>query len=152
MPIAAGLRHHYRTAEWRAARARVMERAKGRCEYCCAPAGTIVLRAFDWWTPATCDAVLFMWGGTRAGVPVTTLPWQCRDTVRVAHFPRHRGMKWQGVQLGVAHLNHVAGDDREENLAALCRRCHLLYDGPHHRATHRLRRERETGQLRLEGL
>lgn len=36
------------------------------------------------------------------------------------------------VQIGVCHLNHRSGDDRQKNLKALCRRCHLAYDEWHH--------------------
>jgi len=32
------------------------------------------------------------------------------------------------VVLTVAHLNQIPEDCREENLAALCQRCHLRYD------------------------
>lgn len=32
------------------------------------------------------------------------------------------------VVLTVAHLNDTPEDNRPENLAALCQRCHLLYD------------------------
>lgn len=39
------------------------------------------------------------------------------------------------VVLTVAHLNHQPEDVREENLAAMCQRCHLAYDGPHHAQT-----------------
>jgi HNH endonuclease len=36
------------------------------------------------------------------------------------------------IVLTVAHLNHVAGEDDDENLAALCQRCHLKHDRPQH--------------------
>jgi hypothetical protein len=37
------------------------------------------------------------------------------------------------VQIGVAHLKHMPrADERDDELAALCRRCHLLYDADHH--------------------
>lgn len=36
------------------------------------------------------------------------------------------------VVLTVAHLNHTPGDDRLENLAALCQRCHLNLDREQH--------------------
>lgn len=32
--------------------------------------------------------------------------------------------------LTVAHLNHIPGDCRPENLAAYCAPCHLRYDAP----------------------
>lgn len=34
--------------------------------------------------------------------------------------------------LTVAHLNHDPSDNREENLACLCARCHLKHDLSHH--------------------
>ena len=36
------------------------------------------------------------------------------------------------VVLTVAHLNHDPMDCRDENLKALCQRCHLTYDAKHH--------------------
>lgn len=42
--------------------------------------------------------------------------------------------KWANGQviLTVAHLNHKPEDCRDENLKAMCQRCHLRYDSPHH--------------------
>jgi hypothetical protein len=39
------------------------------------------------------------------------------------------------IQIGIAHRNHTAGDDRDDNLAAWCRKCHLLYDADEHTFT-----------------
>lgn len=50
----------------------------------------------------------------------------------------------------MAHLNHDPADNDLGNLAALCQRCHLVYDARHHYTTARLRRDARTGQLRLE--
>jgi hypothetical protein len=36
------------------------------------------------------------------------------------------------VVLTVAHLNHTPEDCRDENLKAMCQRCHLRYDHDHH--------------------
>lgn len=36
------------------------------------------------------------------------------------------------IVLTVAHLSHTPEDCRDENLKALCQRCHLRYDAPHH--------------------
>lgn len=38
------------------------------------------------------------------------------------------------IVLTVAHLNHKPEDCSDENLAALCQRCHNLYDAPMRRA------------------
>lgn len=60
--------------------------------------------------------------------------------------------------LSTAHLNHDPADNREENLACLCARCHLRYDLPHHvsnakatRQSKRINRIKLTGQLSLWG-
>lgn len=40
-----------------------------------------------------------------------------------------------------AHLNHVSGDDRDENLKALCQWCHLQYDKLQHHETRATRKD-----------
>ncbi len=133
MPIRKELRKFYRTPEWYAAREAVKSRAKDCCENCGAPNRQTVLRAYEWWTPATLQATVFMLNGTIAGEPVTLLPWHHKDTIQLAHFPRHDGMKWSGIQCGCAHVNGIAGDDRiDENLRWWCRGCHLRHDIPIH--------------------
>ncbi len=37
------------------------------------------------------------------------------------------------VILTVAHLNHTPEDCGDENLKAMCQRCHLRYDREHHK-------------------
>jgi len=41
------------------------------------------------------------------------------------------------IVLTVAHLNHIEMDVRDENLKALCQRCHLRYDIDHHQVNAR---------------
>lgn len=56
------------------------------------------------------------------------------------------------VVLTVAHLNHDVTDNSDENLAALCQRCHLTYDAKLHaiHAAETRRKSRiETGQMEL---
>lgn len=38
------------------------------------------------------------------------------------------------VVLTVAHLNHDPTDRNEDDMAAMCQRCHLTYDAPLHRS------------------
>ena len=52
-----------------------------------------------------------------------------------------RNSKMSTTVLTVAHLNHIPGDDRDENLEALCGWCHLHLDGPHHRESRRGRKD-----------
>ena len=57
------------------------------------------------------------------------------------------------VVLTVAHLNHDTQDNRPENLKAMCQRCHLRYDAPHHArsaAETRRRHRIEAGQMPME--
>lgn len=42
-----------------------------------------------------------------------------------------------GVVLTVAHLDHMPERCDDGNLLAMCQRCHLAYDAPHHYATRR---------------
>lgn len=44
------------------------------------------------------------------------------------------------IVLTVAHLDHQPENCAEDNLRAMCQRCHLRYDVQHHRATRRNRK------------
>jgi hypothetical protein len=56
------------------------------------------------------------------------------------------------IVLTVAHLNHTPEDCRDENLLALCQRCHLALDIDHHKATaYRTRREGRAAADLFEG-
>jgi hypothetical protein len=45
------------------------------------------------------------------------------------------------IVLTIAHMNHTPGDDRDENLKALCQWCHLNYDQAHHRESRAARKD-----------
>jgi hypothetical protein len=47
------------------------------------------------------------------------------------------------VILTVAHLNHDPDDCRDENLKAMCNRCHLRYDTEHHQKNARQTRHKK---------
>lgn len=56
------------------------------------------------------------------------------------------------VVLTVAHLDHNPQNCADENLKALCQRCHLTYDARHHAknaSITRYKRKLENGQLEL---
>lgn len=42
---------------------------------------------------------------------------------------------WSMVVLTVAHLDHTPENCGDDNLRAMCQRCHLTYDADHHRQT-----------------
>lgn len=136
MPIRAELRHFYRGPKWRAVRARILARAGNCCEECGVPNRKCVLRAFQWWTPASVEATIFKMGGRINGSHIIELPWRhSRDMEPQMSCFLNLSCHWVGIVLTVAHLNHVPGDDRDENLKALCQWCHLNYDKLHHKET-----------------
>lgn len=134
MPIKPHLRKFYRGA-WAAVRARILERAGHCCERCGKPNHTWVAVMRDG-TGRWCE------GGAKRG--------QWRDQVgrRIAR-PTLRELteaRQVWVVLTIAHLNHLAGDDRDENLQALCQRCHLAHDQAWHVAQARRTRAARAGQ------
>lgn len=113
MPIRRELRKFYTTPEWKAARAEVRERAGDRCEQCGAKNGA------TGWRMATGRFV----------------------DIGVCSVERPANTRLIFIQCGCAHLNNVAGDDRPENLAWLCRGCHLHHDQDFHRLTRSIRKD-----------
>jgi 5-methylcytosine-specific restriction endonuclease McrA len=53
------------------------------------------------------------------------------------------------VVLTVAHLDHDPQNNKEDNLKAMCQRCHLKYDTGHHAKTRRATRNKKHGFLEL---
>jgi hypothetical protein len=78
------------------------------------------------------------------GLHRTTGPRRCEER-------NAQPAKWAKgtVVLTVAHLNHDPSDCRDENLRAMCNRCHLRYDVPHHQrnAAATRRAQKQTGDL-----
>ena len=129
MPIRPELRHFYRGPGWRATRAAILARAGDRCESCGAPNHATVERA-----------ILGTW---------RSLGGRWRDR-RGAVVPRFRPAHTRLVRivLTISHSNHTPGDDREENLHALCQYCHLNHDRDSHRETRRARKDAARPLLR----
>ncbi|MCW5981975.1 MAG: hypothetical protein KIT09_28075 [Bryobacteraceae bacterium] len=105
MPIRACDRGRY-PKDWRSIRARILARAKDRCEFCGIENGAIGRRrrngSFEPWEDQKVK------GGRRDGVRPTR------------------------IVLTVAHLDHTPENCDEANLRALCQRCHLRYDREQH--------------------
>jgi hypothetical protein len=130
MPIRKDLAQFYRGA-WLETRSRILARAGDCCELCGKPnrarvftfTRTVGGRRAMWWL---LEPALY-WRDDRGEIDLNVvfpaLPRQIR------------------VVLGVAHLNHVAGDDREENLKALCGWCHLHLDQGQHKQTRSTRKD-----------
>lgn len=109
-------------ANWKTEiRPRILEREGGRCKWCHARNGAELPRP-------CCKEPLFTDADDRC--------WTCRK-----RRPR--------VVLTIAHLDHDTTNNADENLAALCQRCHLTYDAKLHAANARRTREQKSGQLTL---
>ena len=109
--------------DWQAIRARILARAKNLCEWC--------------------------------GVPnrrnVQTLPDGERVVLHGA-MVRCPGVD-QGVVeivLTIAHINQDVTDNRDENLAALCQRCHNRHDAKLRAVHASATRDMKRGQLRFQ--
>jgi hypothetical protein len=139
MPIRPDLRKHY-GKQWRTeTRPRVLLRAGNKCEQCGVPNHTNVMRAAGWWTaPAQLGAIIEYLDRTRTQEFYWTPP--NGDPAQLLGFPPLI-CRWVYIRLGVAHLNHTAGDDRDENLRAVCQWCHLNLDKEHHRETRQTRKD-----------
>ena len=55
---------------------------------------------------------------------------ECDDFMET--WATKQGKRVFRIVLTIAHLNHDVADNREENLKALCQKCHLDYDREHH--------------------
>lgn len=143
MPIRPDLRKYYGPV-WQSVRARILERAGGkfdakgkylggaRCEQCKVPDQQRVQRGRGGLWKSLLVGEQSLWRD-RHGELTDILP--C--------YPRVRTVR---IVLTVAHLNHTPGDDRDENLKALCQWCHNHYDAPvravHARETRMTRKDK----------
>ena len=53
-------------------------------------------------------------------------------------YAEYKRLRRTKVVLAAAHLDHDPSNNRPRNVRALCRRCHLPHDRPHHLARARL--------------
>ena len=75
--------------------------------------------------------------------------WRCEWCGALHKYPHP--VTGSRVILTVAHLDHQPENNKPDNLAALCQRCHNRYDAPHRRASLKRRRDQESGQKQLFG-
>lgn len=140
MPIRPEDRAKY-PSDWKQISRRIRTRARDRCERCGAPNHTQIARGVGEHegTYSLGDGSVY---DAETGKALGTVFTGCCT----------EGWRPVRVVLTVAHLNHDPSDCRDENLQALCQRCHLRLDRAQHlasaRATRR-RRLREAGQLEL---
>lgn len=120
MPIRPSERSRY-PADWKAISRRIRERDGNCCKWCGAPNGEFIERRPDGsWFLHSHTAVCM---------------GEACDSVLVV--------------LTVAHLDHTPENCADENLAALCQRCHNRYDAPMRRAGIKTRARERAGNLEL---
>lgn len=133
MPIKPEFRQFYGVIWRTVTRPRILKRANNRCENCLAPNLHIVKRrAQGTWFEAS---PIFGEG----------LVWRWRDRHgQILLRPPEGITRKVKIVLTIAHLNHTPGDDRDENLKAMCQWCHLAHDRAHHaRNAHETRAARK---------
>jgi hypothetical protein len=140
MPVRPEFRHFYRGVAWINTRLRILTRAAHRCEQCKKPnrEKVWVYASGDngqyWsWTVGKRQAWTYCkygGGGNFRLSSEVVLAAQTSGRLRIIQ-----------VVLAVVHLNHKPGDDRDENLRALCQWCHLHYDQLHHHETRGARKD-----------
>lgn len=110
MPIRPHLRHYYRTAEWQAARAAVLQRATHK---------RVVHETPGRDSPSAA-------GPATATTRIIAEEWRCERCGATHGHPHPRTASI--VVLTVAHLDQDPRNNDLANLLALCQRCHLAHD------------------------
>ena len=136
MPIRESERSRY-PADWPEISRHVRERAGQQCEFC----GVANYSLGAWLS-----------GRWHKAEPKGTGP---RDDPRQGEmFPCRHGdsvvlTRVRRIVLTVAHLDHQPENCADENLKALCQRCHLRYDASHHAKNAAITRREKSDQLQL---
>lgn len=131
MPIRPENKARY-PKDWPAISRRIRERAQNKCERCGVPNGVLIARGTGR------DAGTFMLENGDVFCATTGEP---RGRARGSEYEAARYVR---VVLTVAHLDHQPENCADDNLQAMCQRCHLRYDAKHHAANaHATRRKRK---------
>lgn len=117
MPIRSEDKARY-PANWKQIRTAILERASHRCEFCGVKNHAVGYRKNGRFIPIT---TALRDAGCEAGHEVAC------DNGTVIKIIR--------IVLTIAHLDHTPENCDPNNLRALCQRCHLHYDIPHHQRT-----------------
>lgn len=125
MPIRAEEKDRY-PKDWKIISLQIRERDGNCCKWCKAPNGQAIVRAED--------GSFYMQGD---GTVRSADTGEYLGMARGSEYPGYRMVR---IVLTVAHLDHQPENVADDNLAALCQRCHLRYDARHHASTRRGRR------------
>ena len=125
MPIRLEEKARY-PKNWKDIRAHILERANNKCERC-----SVKNHVYGYWKGETFQEL--------EGEP--TQQWDAMTL---------DGIKIIRIVLTVAHLDHIPENCADNNLQALCQRCHNRLDMPSRVAGRKERKEMAIGQMKLE--
>ena len=77
----------------------------------------------------------------RCGLADGAVGYRTKGLFHPVPVRRRHGQRLVTIHLHVAHKNNTPGDDRPENLRALCPRCHVLHDREQHHLTRATRKD-----------
>lgn len=128
MPIKPQNKHRY-PKDWKQIRERILSRAGHCCEWCRVPDKARITRGAGADADTYMDADANVWcANTGEHLGQTHMSsFECNG-------------RWINVVLTIAHLDHQPENRADDNLRALCQRCHLKHDRKHHAATARATR------------
>ena len=135
MPIKAENKARY-PKDWKQISERIrFERAENKCEFCGVPNGLFIVR-----------------GETFEGKPCWQdddgAIWSYPENIRLGDNyvgDLYGKVTYAKIVLTVAHLDHTPENCEDENLKALCQKCHNAYDRQHRNET----RKANTKQIDL---
>lgn len=117
-------------ANWKTEiRPSVLKRSGNCCEWCNAPNGKLIYRIAK-------------------GKP----DWKLAPEGHEVDAMGLDGTKFTKIVLTIAHLDHdkLNHEVKMERLAALCQRCHLIYDAKHHATNRKYGRNHKNNNLSLD--
>lgn len=122
MPIREERKHLY-PADWSEISARIRAREGNRCKWCNVSNGALGGR----------DENGHWYEAHPLGERMLSLEWpKPGDYGWCSRNGHGRELRIVRIVLTVAHLDHDETNCADDNLAALCQRCHLTYDAKHH--------------------
>jgi hypothetical protein len=131
-------------ANWNQISRERRERANQRCEWCDVPNGIWVCRkrgTTDYVIETLDDDVVYRWpDGSPIRLSELPAEYDYDKPTKIVLSVAHLGVDYPD---GTPGNKHDKMDCRPENLAALCQRCHLLYDIDEHVTNARVTRRRK---------
>lgn len=120
-------------ADWKAVVERIRARSGNKCEWCKVPNHVMISRDGEYYR-------------ILKGMELEAASLDGEKITRVVLTTAHLGTPHADGRPGDKHDKM---DVRDENLAHLCQRCHLLYDLQDHMANARRTRDRKAGRISL---